>query len=304
MVFCLFTMSEENSIKILSNTEYKKSFLPDVSDLILNNKSSIQLYRLESYLRNILIPVTPYRTTFNFVLFVKKGRLKQYLDGEEYVVNEGEFLYIKQGSITATLEITKDIEGYFLLFENEIFTSPHFTIKHPNLFFISPYFSSENLGFESFIKVLKLMEYELFVNQYQDNEIVLSMLRAVLLKMIEQGNQNPTKVSRSLEITLKFRNLLHENHKQEKKVSFYAEQLHLTENYLNKCLKEVTGKTPKQWINEIDIDYSKTLLQTGKSISEIAYELNFQTPSHFSQVFKKLIGISPTDFRLKFQNNK
>lgn len=71
-------------------------------------------------------------------------------------------------------------------------------------------------------------------------------------------------------------------------MSFYADHLHLTENYLNKCLKEVTGKTPKQWINEIDIDYSKTLLQTGKSISEIAYELNFQTPSHFSQVFKNL----------------
>ncbi|WP_232816091.1 helix-turn-helix domain-containing protein [Chryseobacterium capnotolerans] len=52
-------------------------------------------------------------------------------------------------------------------------------------------------------------------------------------------------------------------------------------------MKSVTQKSPKQWINEIDINYSKALLHSSKDIAEIAYELNFHTASHFTQLFKK-----------------
>jgi len=57
----------KNSIKIINNYEYKKLFLPDVSEHNLFNESKIQVYRIENYLRSILMPVIPYRTTFNFL---------------------------------------------------------------------------------------------------------------------------------------------------------------------------------------------------------------------------------------------
>jgi AraC-like DNA-binding protein len=62
----------------------------------------------------------------------------------------------------------------------------------------------------------------------------------------------------------------------------------------------VTQKSPKQWINEMDINHSKVLLQSSKDIAEIAFQLNFHTAFHFTQLFKKITGITPKEYRSKF----
>ena len=98
--------------KLISNYDYKKLFLPDVTLHNLFNNSSLQIYRIENYLKRIVIPVSPYQTTFNFLLFVTKGTLKQQLENSIFEVKEFEALNIKQGSFTATLELSADIEGF------------------------------------------------------------------------------------------------------------------------------------------------------------------------------------------------
>ncbi|WP_018675144.1 helix-turn-helix domain-containing protein [Riemerella columbina] len=287
-------MKEKKDIPLISNLEYKQLFLPNISEEILNNQAIVQLYRLEFYLRNILIPVKPYRTTFNFIIFVTKGTIKQHLDGEDFLVKKGEILYIRQGSITATLEIDPEVKGYFLVYENEVYSNPSFSINPSKLFFIAPYIKNSEIDFLKIIKILNLMEFELI---QEDQNITISFLKIILLKILNQTSEAPKETTRTMDIAFQFRNLLYDFHTDEKKVFFYANKIGVTENYLNKCLKKITGKSPKQWINEIDIDHSKYLLQTDKTIAEIAYELNFQTPSHFSQVFKKVVGKSPKDYR-------
>lgn len=107
-----------------------------------------------------------------------------------------------------------------------------------------------------------------------------------------------------MELSLQFRDLLFKHHITEKRVVFYANKLSVTENYLNKCIKSVTRKSPKQWINEIDINYGKALLYSTRDIAEIAYELNFQTASHFTQLFKKITGITPKEYRTLFLKDR
>jgi hypothetical protein len=58
------------------------------------------------------MPVIPYRTTFNFIIFVTNGHIKQYLENKEYHAEKG-VIFIKQGTITATVELSDDIEGFF-----------------------------------------------------------------------------------------------------------------------------------------------------------------------------------------------
>lgn len=103
----------KSSIKIINNYEYKKLFLPDVTDHNLFNESKIQVYRIENYLRSILMPVIPYRTTFNFLIFVTKGTLTQHLESGAYTLAENQVINVKQGNITATLAISDDAEGFF-----------------------------------------------------------------------------------------------------------------------------------------------------------------------------------------------
>ncbi|MEY8760438.1 helix-turn-helix domain-containing protein [Chryseobacterium tongliaoense] len=78
----------------------------------------------------------------------------------------------------------------------------------------------------------------------------------------------------------------------------YAQHLNVHINYLNRAVKEVTGKSTTVHITERIITEAKALLQhTDWSISEIAYALGFEYPTYFNNFFKKLTGTNPKAFR-------
>lgn len=288
-------------METLSNFQYKKLFLPNITEKILSNNADIQLYRLEDYLKGILMPVIPYRTTFNFVLFITNGHIKQYLENKEYNVEKGGVIFIKQGTITATIELSDDAEGFFLAYENNIVSEQELPKHKTSIFFMSPFLNLDNLTYETIKQLLTIMEQELWLNELNLNEIIITMLHLILVKILSTDCDSHHKsATRPMELSLQFRDILFKYHRDEKRVTFYADKLSVTENYLNKCVKNITQKSPKQWINEMDINYSKALLQSSKDIAEIAYLLNFHTASHFTQLFKKITGITPKEYRLQF----
>jgi AraC family transcriptional regulator, transcriptional activator of pobA len=78
----------------------------------------------------------------------------------------------------------------------------------------------------------------------------------------------------------------------------FAEQLHIHVNHLNSMVKKHTGKTTRDLIHERVIAEAKTLLrQTDWNVSEIAYALGFDYPSHFNKYFRQATEVSPLDFR-------
>jgi len=81
-------------------------------------------------------------------------------------------------------------------------------------------------------------------------------------------------------------------------VSYCAEQLHLSPNYFGDMIKKETGKTALEYIQLKVIEIAKErILDTGRSISEIAYELGFKYPQHFTRAFKKNTGHTPNEYR-------
>lgn len=86
---------------------------------------------------------------------------------------------------------------------------------------------------------------------------------------------------------------------QLKSAKDFADRLAVHVNYLNKKLKESTGKTTTEIIAERIVQEAKILLkQTQWSVSEIAYALGFEEISHFSNFFKKKTSLAPLEFRL------
>ncbi|NRA13859.1 MAG: AraC family transcriptional regulator [Crocinitomicaceae bacterium] len=94
-----------------------------------------------------------------------------------------------------------------------------------------------------------------------------------------------------------FRKLLFNEFRTIKKVKDYADQLNITEKSLNELVKAQTGKNTSQVIYNQIILEAKRLIQTGMSAKEVAYDLNFDDPGHFSKFFKTKTGYSPTEFR-------
>lgn len=81
-------------------------------------------------------------------------------------------------------------------------------------------------------------------------------------------------------------------------VAYFASNLHLSPNYLSDLLQKSTGKSTMEHIHLELVEKAKSLLWgTDNSISEIAYELGFEYPSHFTKIFKAKTGKSPSEYR-------
>jgi AraC-like DNA-binding protein len=82
-------------------------------------------------------------------------------------------------------------------------------------------------------------------------------------------------------------------------VTWCAGELHLSPNYFGDLVKKETGKTAQEYIQIKLIDVAKEkIFDTNKSVSEVAYELGFKYPSHFTRLFKQRVGQSPNEYRM------
>ncbi|NQD72669.1 helix-turn-helix transcriptional regulator [Sphingobacterium shayense] len=81
-------------------------------------------------------------------------------------------------------------------------------------------------------------------------------------------------------------------------VAYFAEQLFLSANYFGDLVKKETGKTAQEYIQNKLIEIAKEkIFDSNKTINEIAFELGFKYPQHFSRLFKNRVGYTPNEYR-------
>jgi AraC-like DNA-binding protein len=81
-------------------------------------------------------------------------------------------------------------------------------------------------------------------------------------------------------------------------VAWCAGELHLSANYFGDLIKKETGKTAQEYIQLKVIDVAKEkIFDHSKSVNQVAYELGFKYPQHFTRLFKQKVGMSPNEFR-------
>lgn len=81
-------------------------------------------------------------------------------------------------------------------------------------------------------------------------------------------------------------------------VKYFADKVCLSPNYFGDMVRKQTGKSPSEYIQNKIVEQTKeALLSSGKTLSEIAYELGFQYPQHLSRMFKRLTGYTPNAYR-------
>ena len=102
-----------------------------------------------------------------------------------------------------------------------------------------------------------------------------------------------------------FENLLNEYYQSGKpqakgfpSVSYCANELNLSPNYFGDLIKKETGKTAHEYIQSKVVEVAKERIHDhSKSVSEIAYDLGFKYPQHFTRLFKQRVGYTPKEYR-------
>lgn len=131
-----------------------------------------------------------------------------------------------------------------------------------------------------------------------------SLIAAMFYQMIQfinsrsDNDDNTGSLSRRANYVREFMQLVHQNFRTERGVAFYATKLFITPKYLSQIIKESTGRSAAEWIDQYVIIEAKNLLRfSGKNVQQVAYELNFPNQSSFGKYFKNLTGMSPTKFQ-------
>ena len=88
------------------------------------------------------------------------------------------------------------------------------------------------------------------------------------------------------------------NHVRENiRLEDVADELFFSESYIKKAFKKQTGRTVMEAFSELKIEEAKKLITLGKPINEIADELSFCNKNYFSKVFKKVAGVTPSEYK-------
>lgn len=148
-------------------------------------------------------------------------------------------------------------------------------------------------------------EYEGNIDEYS-REVILSNID-LSLSYIKRyyKRQFLTRNSINVDLLAKFERLINFYFKnediQEKglpTVKYFSSELNLSASYLSDLLKKETGKSTQEHIHFQLIKKAKyLLLNSNFTVAEVAYHLGFEHPPYFSRLFKKKIGMTPTEYR-------
>ena len=99
-------------------------------------------------------------------------------------------------------------------------------------------------------------------------------------------------------VITKAKKFIQENYEEDLSLGRVAEACHVSVFYFCKLFKRFTGLNFTDYLARVRIERAKeSLLDPNRRISEVAYEVGFQSLTHFNRMFKKLVGCSPTEYR-------
>ncbi len=247
----------------------------------------------------------PHRHNYYTILITSESEGEHVIDFNSFKLEDQTAFFVYPGQVHQVIE-RKRSTGFVMTF-NELFLEKNAISKQliQDLYLIESYDESPGLKLEDdvFNRIRlycsEMLDIKTSAQPFKD-EMCGALLKLILIACRSSCSLAPASddSSSSTGLLRRFKNLLESHFTKRHDVAYYAEELHLTTDNLNRKLKDFTGKTTKQHIQARIITAAKRELKfTTKSAKEIAYLLGFSEQPHFSSFFKKCTGISPTDFR-------
>ncbi|WP_054027319.1 helix-turn-helix domain-containing protein [Bacillus sp. FJAT-28004] len=253
---------------------------------------------------------------FEFI-YCASGRMEQWVNGQSFILQEGDSLIIKYGHVHHTAELTEDTEFFVFHFDMDMKEVQTIFQVVPN-----PHIPSgqEDNGICSVSRRVRdfLDEFkELLIHhndlaEYVDNRMEQSVkLLRMQMRVIDlicliaehftressvylNSSMSPAQINLAHEVAFQL-----ESHSGERlQINELAEKTGFHRSYVSSCFKEVYGISPRKYLTKIKVRTAKQLLQnTELTVTEIAEKLEFSSPAHFSKFFLNNVGLPPLKYR-------
>ena len=254
-------------------------------------------------------PLEPTRLDALLMAIVQNGTSEILVDYLPYKVERNSFVTMMPTHVIQAPKISRDFRGSMLIVARSFLDGYNGAKKN---FSMLDYMrirknpcSSLNdeeaaLVLEQFASIREKMRLRThhFQKELLQNALVGFFIELANIFQSRQELKTSLVLSRKEELFEQFLQLLFEHCKEQHVVTFYAEKLYITPQYLSLILKELTGKSANKWIDDALIMEAKVLLKApNTTVQQVADELRFSDQSTFGKFFKKHMGISPMEYR-------
>ncbi|PWV99466.1 AraC-like DNA-binding protein [Paenibacillus cellulosilyticus] len=235
------------------------------------------------------------------IFLVTSGYGKAQIDFQTYSFAPHTLCLISPGQMHGWLESDSDeqISGYLLVFSKDMLTEmPSPSPLH--LMGENPFYSLSSDQNSVVQNLFFLLERE---QSLAHKDQVAAVCRYVQLLLIEIGRINESleqthKEEAGFRLTKQFLTLVESHFRSVNSMSDYASMLYVTSNHLIESVRKTLGKSAGGVLRERKLLEAKRMLRySAASVDEIANQLCYKDPSYFGRLFKKNVGVSPTEFR-------
>jgi len=251
-------------------------------------------------------------------MFIGDEELEDLSYGQlQYVLHRHALMCVSPGQIGGKTDTGEEIhtKGWALLFDTELLRNTELGRRMPDYTYFS-YAVSEALLLteeqrQSIVSLLEKIRQELLQGEDAHTlRIVTSQIEQVL-ELIARYYALQLSISASStnsDLLSRFELLLRQYYDKNLQrqyglptVKYCAQQLFLSPNYFGDLIRELTNDTATSHIRRFIMQRAQQLLLSGASIAEIANRLGFDYPQHFTRLFKKHFGITPSEYNRRYR---
>jgi len=268
-------------------------------DKRMKHPFDFQIYPLERAIPYVNYSVPPSRQTPYWIVLVEKGSGEKSIGSFTFPVKERTLYIVPKRMLHSSNHWSADTSGYVLLFNIDFFLNnafPKHLISNKKVLknSIRPYLYLDALQTKSLSDMFETILSEHTGNEREKKEMIAIKILEILIncdRLFSQAEQIGNE-SYYHPVVERFNSLLEANFTKERMVNLYAAALEIHPNNLNFLIKEHTGISAKQTINNRIITEAKYLLaHSDQNIKDIANQLGFEEAHNFSTFFKKNTAI-------------